>query len=63
MLLAAYDNPREDTTWDIPPSAPLDGARVSWVRAGRLVVGNGAKPVFTASFDREDPTATDDFTP
>jgi hypothetical protein len=64
VLLAAYDNPREDTTWEIPPSAPLEGARVSWVRAGRLVVArNGAKPVFSASFARDDPTAGDDFTP
>ncbi len=64
VLLASYDNPREDTTWELPPSAPLAGARVSWARPGRLVVGkNGGKPVFTASFEREDASAAEAFTP
>ena len=64
VLLGATDNPREDTTWELPASAPVDGARVFWTRPGRLVVGKTtSKPVFTASFSREDPDAGSDFTP
>ena len=64
VLLAATDNPREDVTWELPASLPLEGARVTWARAGKLVVGKtGAKPLFTASFARQDATEGDDFTP
>ena len=64
MLLSAYDNPREDTTWELPPATELDGARVFWPRPGKLVVGKTTtRPVFSASFDRVDDSASDTFTP
>jgi hypothetical protein len=64
VLLAAYDNPRADTSWELPPSAPVEGTRVFWPRPGRLVVGKTtARPVFTASFLRDDAAAGDTFTP
>jgi hypothetical protein len=64
VLLGAYDNPREDATWDLPPTAELDGARVFWTRPGKLVVGKTTtRPFFSASFDREDASAADTFTP
>jgi hypothetical protein len=56
VLLAEYDNPTGDTTWDLPASASLEGARVSWAGPGKLVVGKSAmKPVFAASFAKEKP--------
>ena len=56
VLLAEYDNPTGDTTWDLPAGAPLDGARVFWAGAGKLVVGKSSmRPIFAASFFKEKP--------
>jgi hypothetical protein len=56
VLLAEVDNPTGDTTWDLPPAAPLDGARVVWSGPGKLVVARAAtRPLFTASFVKEKP--------
>jgi hypothetical protein len=54
VLLAEYDNPSGDTTWDLPMSTALDGARVFWAGSGKLVVGRSSlKPIFAASFHKE----------
>jgi hypothetical protein len=55
VLVAEYDNPSGDTTWDLPASASsLDGARVFWAGPGKLVVGRSVgKPLFAASFTRD----------
>ncbi len=51
VLLAEYDNPTGDTTWDLPAAASVDGARVFWAGSGRLVVGKTlGHPLFSASF-------------
>jgi hypothetical protein len=64
VLLGAYDNAREDTSWELPADAELEGARVFWARPGKLVVGKStAKPVFTASFARQNPNPVETFTP
>jgi hypothetical protein len=56
VLLAEVDNPTGDATWDLPPAAPLDGARVVWSGPGKLVVARAAaRPLFTASFLKEKP--------
>jgi hypothetical protein len=39
VLLAEFDNPTGDSTWDLPAGAALDGARVFWAGPGKLVVG------------------------
>jgi hypothetical protein len=54
VLLAEFDNPSGDTTWDLPSSAALEGARVFWAGAGKLVVGKTSmRPIFAASFFKE----------
>lgn len=64
VLLGNYENPREDVSWDLPAEADLDGARVTWARLGKLVVGKpGGKPLFSASFARENPNPVETFTP
>jgi hypothetical protein len=56
VLLAQFDNPTGDTTWDIPASASLDGARVFWSGPGKLTVGKTLmRPLFATSFTREIP--------
>ncbi len=56
VLLAEIDNPSGDTTWDLPASPPLEGARVFWSGPDRLVVGKTVtKPAFTASFVKDKP--------
>jgi hypothetical protein len=56
VLLAELDNPTGDTTWDLPPTAPLDGANVFWAGTGKLIVGKTQmRPVFSAAFSKEMP--------
>jgi hypothetical protein len=56
VLLAEFDNPTGDTTWDLPPAAGVDGARVYWSGASKLVVGKSAThPLFSTSFVKEKP--------
>jgi hypothetical protein len=56
VLLAEFDNPTGDTTWDLPATAPIDGTLVFWAGSGKLVVGKTAmRPVFSASFEKEAP--------
>jgi hypothetical protein len=56
VLLAEYDNPTGDTTWDLPASAALEGARVFWAGSGKLVVGKSSmRPIFAATFFKEKP--------
>ena len=56
VLLAEYDNPTGDTTWDLPASAILEGAKVFWAGSGKLVVGKSSmRPIFAASFYKEKP--------
>ena len=56
ILLAEFDNPTGDTTWTLPQSTRLEGARVFWAGPGKLVVGRTAlKPLFATSFERERP--------
>jgi hypothetical protein len=56
VLLAEYDNPTGDTTWDLPASAVLEGARVFWAGSGKLVVGKSSmRPIFAATFFKEKP--------
>jgi hypothetical protein len=58
VLLAEYDNPTGDTTWDLPPAASVDGARVFWGGSSKLVVAKTpTKPLFSASFTKEKPPA------
>jgi hypothetical protein len=53
VLLAEFDNPTGDTTWDLPPSAPVEGIRVFWAGSGKLLVGKTAlRPIFSASFEK-----------
>jgi hypothetical protein len=64
VLLGAYDSPREDAGWDLPPGADLEGARVFWARPGKLLVGKApTHPIFSASFDRPTAGAADTFDP
>jgi hypothetical protein len=64
VLLGNYETAHEDVSWDLPADADLDGARVIWSRPGKLVVGKpGGKPVFTASFARQNPHPVETFTP
>jgi hypothetical protein len=56
VLMAELDNPTGDTTWDLPPAAPLDGVGVFWAGTGKLVVGKTQmRPVFSAAFTKEMP--------
>jgi hypothetical protein len=56
VLLAEYDNATGDTTWDLPAGAALEGARVFWAGAGKLVVGKSSmRPIFAATFFKEKP--------
>jgi hypothetical protein len=56
VLMAELDNPTGDTTWDLPPAAPLDGTNVFWAGTGKLVVGKTQmRPVFSAAFTKEMP--------
>jgi hypothetical protein len=56
VLLAEFDNPTGDTTWDLPASAALEGARVFWAGSGKLVVGKSSmRPIFAATFLKEKP--------
>lgn len=60
VLLAEFDNPTGDTTWDLPVTAPTDGAEVFWAGAGKLVVGRSAlKPIFSTRFEKEKPVKFD----
>jgi hypothetical protein len=54
VLLAEYDNATGDTTWDLPASTSIDGARVFWAGTGRLVVGKTiGHPLFSTSFQKQ----------
>jgi hypothetical protein len=57
VLLAQFDNPTGDTTWDLPAAATAtEGAHVFWAGSGKLVVGKSpTKPLFSTSFTREPP--------
>lgn len=56
VLLAEFDNPTGDTTWDLPADSPVDGTRVFWAGSGKLVVGKTVmRPIFSASFVKENP--------
>jgi hypothetical protein len=56
VMLAEFDNPTGDSTWDLPAGAALDGARVFWAGPGKLVVGKTImKPLFATSFTRDRP--------
>jgi hypothetical protein len=56
VLLAQFDNATGDVTWNLPDTAKLDGARVFWAGARKLVVGKTAmRPVFATSFEKESP--------
>jgi hypothetical protein len=56
VMLAEVGNPTGDTTWDLPPSTPVDGVRVLWSGASKLVVAKTpTHPLFSASFVREKP--------
>jgi hypothetical protein len=58
VLLAEFDNPTGDTTWELPATANLDGARVFWSGSSKLVVGKSAThPLFSTSFVKEKPSA------
>jgi hypothetical protein len=57
VLLAEFDNPTGDTTWDLPPTTSIEGTLVFWAGSGKLLVGKTAmRPVFSASFTKEAPT-------
>jgi hypothetical protein len=56
VLVAELDNATGDTTWDLPPAAPLEGAGVFWAGSGKLVVGKTpTRPIFSSSFTKESP--------
>jgi hypothetical protein len=56
VLLAEFDNATGDTKWDLPASTSVDGARVFWAGAGRLVVGKTiGHPLFSTSFQKQSP--------
>jgi hypothetical protein len=60
VLLAEFDNPTGDTSWDLPPAAStaMEGARVVWGGSGKLVVAKPpARPLFSASFVKDKPRA------
>ena len=60
VLLAELDNPTGDTTWDLPPTAPLDGTGVFWAGPSKLVVGKTAThPFFSAAFTKDAPPQDD----
>jgi hypothetical protein len=59
VLVAALDNATGDTTWDLPPTAAIDGAAVSWAGSGKLVVSKTpTRPIFSTSFTTEAPRRT-----
>ena len=50
VLVADVDDPKGDTTWDLPADAKLDGAAVAWSGRDKLVVRRAAtRPIFSAS--------------
>jgi hypothetical protein len=50
VLVADVDDPKGDTTWDLPPDTKLDGAFVAWSGRDKLVVRRAAaRPIFSAS--------------
>jgi len=56
VLLAQFDNATGDTTWDLPPTAPVDGVGVFWAGSSKLVVGKTSMhPVFSAAFEKDAP--------
>jgi hypothetical protein len=60
VLLAEFDNPTGDTSWDLPAAASaagsVEGARVLWSGPGKLVVAKTpTHPLFSASFVKEKP--------
>jgi hypothetical protein len=56
VLLAQFDNPTGDTTWDLPATAVTEGMHVYWKGAGKLIVGKSAlHPLFATSFTAEKP--------
>jgi hypothetical protein len=56
VLLAEFDNATGDSTWDLPASATLEGARVFWAGPGKLVVGKSImRPLFATSFTKDRP--------
>jgi hypothetical protein len=56
VLLAQFDNPSGDTTWDLPASAASEGTHVYWKGGGKLIVGKSAlHPLFSTSFEKEKP--------
>jgi hypothetical protein len=60
VLLAQFDNPTGDTTWNLPVASNVDGARVFWAGPRKLVVGKSlSKPIFATSFEREESRAWD----
>jgi len=60
VLLAEFDNPTGDTTWDLPPPPPRPPrSRHAGVveRPGKLVVARSStKPLFSTSFVKENRT-------
>jgi hypothetical protein len=55
-MLADFDNPTGDTTWDLPASTPVDGIRVFWSGPSKLIVGKTAtRPLFSTSFEKQMP--------
>jgi hypothetical protein len=56
VMLADFDNPTGDTTWDLPASTPLDGIRVFWSGSSKLIVGKTpTHPLFSTSFEKQLP--------
>jgi hypothetical protein len=56
VLLAQFDNPTGDTTWDLPATAATDGIHVYWKGVGKLIVGKSPlHPLFATSFTKEKP--------
>jgi hypothetical protein len=56
VMLADFDNPTGDTTWDLPASTPVDGIRVFWSGPSKLIVGKTAtRPLFSTSFEKQMP--------
>jgi hypothetical protein len=54
VLVAEFNDPAGDVTWDLPVDAKIDGASVSWAGTGKLIVKKAAmRPIFSASFVTE----------
>jgi hypothetical protein len=65
VLLAEFDNPTGDTTWELPASASVpasaEGVRVLWSGPGKLVVARSpTKPLFSTSFVKEKPAVPEE---